>query len=205
MKMFPLSLFAAVLAAVAPNARAQDWKAAGSETLTAPAEGIALHVRTLDKTGPAPTSNGNGTATPPQATLNFVSFEVPRYTFAVYDQGINGRENLGEAMEHHGALAGVNGGYFSPDFEPVGLLLTEGRMETQTLARQAAQRRAGGHGQPPQNLPLDRAAARQGTPARPCNAGRFWSRAARPSRVSTTSAARGARRCSTRANTVGGW
>ena len=129
MKVFCLSLFAAVLATAVPAARAQDWTATGSETLTAPAEGIALHVRTLEKTGPAPASNGNGTATPPQATLHFVSFEVPRYTLAVFDQGINGRESLGAAMEHHGALAGVNGGYFSPDFEPVGLLLPEGRME----------------------------------------------------------------------------
>ena len=129
MKVFCLLSLAAVLAAAVPAARAQGWKATGSETLPDPAEGIALHVRTLEKTDPAPASNGNGTGTPPQATLHFVSFEVPRYTLAVFDQGITGRENLGEAMEHHGALAGVNGGYFSPDFEPVGLLLTDGRME----------------------------------------------------------------------------
>ena len=121
------SLFAAITLAVIP-ARAQGWKTVGTETLPAPAEGIVHHVRTLEKTGPANAADGNGTATPPQATLHFVSFEAPRYTFSVFDQGDLGREGLGEALAHHHALAGTNGGYFSPDFEPVGLLVSDGKM-----------------------------------------------------------------------------
>ena len=129
MKISPLLLLAAgVLLAAAMPTHAQGWKTAGTETMPAPAEGIVHHVRTLEKTGPAPIADGNGTATPMQATLHFVSFEAPRYTFAVFDQGDLGRESLGEIMAHHHALAGVNGGYFSPDFEPVGLLVSEGKM-----------------------------------------------------------------------------
>lgn len=127
MKNFFLFLLATGLLAAAP-ARAQGWKTSGTETLPSPAEGITHHVRTLEKTGPAAASDGNGTATPSQATLHVVSFEVPRYSFAVYDQGDLGRESLGEAMTRHHALAGVNGGYFSPDFEPVGLLVSDGRL-----------------------------------------------------------------------------
>ena len=127
MKLFLLPLLAAGVLAAVP-ARAQGWKTSGTETLPAPGEGIAHHVRTLEKTGPANTADGNGTATPSQATLHFVSFEAPRCTFAVFDQGDLGRESLGEAMTRQHALAGVNGGYFSPDFEPVGLLVSEGKM-----------------------------------------------------------------------------
>ena len=128
MKNFALLLFFAGAMTTVP-AHAQQWKTVGTETLPAPAEGIAHHVRTLGKIGPATASDANGTATPEQATLHFVSFEAPRYTFAVYDQGILGRESLGETMMRHHALAGTNGGYFSPDFDPVGLLVSDGRME----------------------------------------------------------------------------
>ena len=81
-----VGLLAAVLGPTAP-AHAQGWKTTSTETLPAPAEGIVHHVRTLEKTGPGPASDANGTATPPRATLHFVSFEAARYTFALFDQG----------------------------------------------------------------------------------------------------------------------
>ncbi len=125
--LLAIGTLAVVLGPAAP-VRAQGWKTTGTETLPAPAEGIVHHVRTLEKTGPAPASDANGTATPAHATLHLVSFEAARYTFTLYDQGIMGRESLGEAMTRNAALAGVNGGYFSPEFDPVGLLVTDGRL-----------------------------------------------------------------------------
>ena len=39
-----------------------------------------------------------------------------------------GKRTLGSAMEENGCLAGVNGSYFRPDFSPVGLEISHGRL-----------------------------------------------------------------------------
>ena len=120
-------MLAAVLWSAAPLC-AQVWKIAGTETFAEPAEGTVHYARALEKTESAPGSDANGTATPSHATLNFVAFDASRYTFAIYDQGTLGRETIGDAMVRNRAVAGSNGGYFSPDFDPVGLLVAEGRL-----------------------------------------------------------------------------
>lgn len=95
------------------------WKATNSETLPAPVEGIAHQVQTLAR---------GGTTGATTATLHLVSFDAGEHTFAVYDQGETGRASLGEILAKHRCLAGTNGGYFQPDFEPVGLLLAGGKL-----------------------------------------------------------------------------
>ena len=107
------------LSTATSSAQAPAWTLSNSETLPGCAEGVTHHVQTLA---------GHGASRPATATLHVVSFDDTRYTFAVYDQGELGRNSLGEAMGKHHALAGTNGGFFQPDFEPVGLLLAGGKL-----------------------------------------------------------------------------
>ena len=112
-----LLLGLAAWAVAAPlHAQSSAWTVSKSETLPAP-EGLTHHVQTV--------TGGNSATT---ATLHFVSFNATRHTFAVYDQGDLGRNNLGEVLREHHALAGTNGGFFQPDFQPVGLLLAGGKL-----------------------------------------------------------------------------
>ena len=114
----PLGLAVSLLAAAPLRAQSSAWKVSKSETLPAPGEGITHEVQTLAGNDPSSTAT----------TLHFVSFDATRDTFAVYDQGELGRNNLGEVMGQHRCLAGTNGGFFQPDFDPVGLLLTGGKL-----------------------------------------------------------------------------
>ena len=107
-------LACSLLAALPSPGRAESWKLSGGETLPA-SEGLSHHVQTLTR--------GDDTA-----TLHFVSFDAAHHTFAVYDQGEAGRASLAETMTANHCLAGANGGYFQPDFDPVGLLVSDGRL-----------------------------------------------------------------------------
>ncbi len=98
---------------------AAEWKLEAAEILPAPAEGMAHHVQTVTET------RGAGAA-PGHATFHVVSFDARRYGFRVFDQGTLGRSRLAEVMHANHCLAGTNGGYFQPDFEPVGLLVADG-------------------------------------------------------------------------------
>jgi uncharacterized protein YigE (DUF2233 family) len=106
--------------AIAGPAEAQ-WKLETSEALAAPAAGVAHHAQTVVGTVTAG-------ATPARATVHFVSFHAREYTFRIFDQGTLGRSRLAEVMQTNHCVAGTNGGYFQPDFEPVGLLLADGRL-----------------------------------------------------------------------------
>ena len=107
--------------ATAQSAVAQ-WKLESSVALPEPAKGVAHHVQSL--LGPMPT----GGAAPGHATLHFVTFSAREYTFRVFDQGTMGRSRLAEIMQSRHCLAGTNGGYFQPDFDPVGLVLADGQL-----------------------------------------------------------------------------
>ncbi len=105
-----------------PRAQAQ-WKLAGSETFPAAGEGIIHLCQTIQETG-----GNEGLLGPKKVSVHFVRFDARRYTFRVLDQGTMGRDNLAEVMRKNHCLAGTNGGYFAPDFEPVGLLLSDGHL-----------------------------------------------------------------------------
>ena len=107
----------------APAATGEGWTLAASETLPGAAEGLAHHRQTL--AGPGGT----------QVTLHVLSFESGRYTFRVLDQEPAGQADLETVLRRNHCLAGTNGGYFRPDFDPVGLLMCDGRLvepETRT-------------------------------------------------------------------------
>ena len=109
-----LAACAASFLSATPRLHAEPWTLTGSESLPA-AEGLSHHVQTIEHNGES-------------ATLHFVSFDASRETFALYDQGELGRASLAETMATNHCLAGTNGGYFQPDFEPVGLLVAGGKV-----------------------------------------------------------------------------
>lgn len=114
MKKSALPLLACWLLAATPRTQAEPWKLTGSEAVPA-AEGLSHHVQTVEHNGDA-------------ATLRFVSFDAAHDTFVIFDQGTLGRGTLGETMAADHCLAGTNGGFFQSDFEPVGLLVSCGKL-----------------------------------------------------------------------------
>ena len=102
------------------------WKTVSSETLPAPADGVAHHVGSLDR----PPSDGAA-----DATLHFVSFDAGEYTFRVLDQNTRSNSAAAEALAAGGCVAGTNGGYFTEEFDPLGLLVSDGRVIHPMLPR----------------------------------------------------------------------
>jgi Phosphodiester glycosidase len=62
------------------------------------------------------------------ATIDLALFSTKSCTLRVIDQPVAPRIDLAQAMRQERCLAGVNGGYFDPDYAPIGLLITDGKM-----------------------------------------------------------------------------
>ena len=63
-----------------------------------------------------------------QVEFQVVVFEAAKCTLRVIDQPARSiAANLGATMTSIGAIAGVNGGFFSKEFEPLGLVISQGR------------------------------------------------------------------------------
>jgi uncharacterized protein YigE (DUF2233 family) len=67
-------------------------------------------------------------ATNQSATIDVALFSTKSCTLRVIDQPASPRNDLAQAMRQKGCLAGVNGGYFDPDYAPIGLLISNGKM-----------------------------------------------------------------------------
>ncbi len=63
-----------------------------------------------------------------RTTLDLAVFSTKSCTLRVIDQPSADRMDLAEAMQRRHCLAGVNGGYFDPDYAPVGLLISDGKI-----------------------------------------------------------------------------
>jgi hypothetical protein len=104
---------ALLLFAVAATAHAQ-WTIRSSDSQPG-REGIAHRHVVLENAG----ANES-------AVVDLVIFSAKTCTLRVIDNPTG--ETLSDAMPREKCAAGVNGGYFSPDFAPIGLLITGGRM-----------------------------------------------------------------------------
>lgn len=60
--------------------------------------------------------------------LTGVSFPATAATFRVLDNPPSDRRSLEDALTRVGGIAGVNGGYFHPDFTPLGLVVADGKV-----------------------------------------------------------------------------
>ena len=62
-----------------------------------------------------------------RATLHLALFSSKSATLRVIDDP-EARTALADAMQRENAIAGVNGGYFEPDYTALGLLISDGRI-----------------------------------------------------------------------------
>jgi len=62
------------------------------------------------------------------ATIDLALFSTKSCTLRVIDQPAPPRGDLAQAMRQERCLAGVNGGYFDPDYAPIGLLISDGKI-----------------------------------------------------------------------------
>jgi len=62
------------------------------------------------------------------AAIDLAVFSTKSCTLRVIDQPTPPRSDLAQAMREKGCLAGVNGGYFDPDYAPIGLLISDGKI-----------------------------------------------------------------------------
>ncbi|MEP6810054.1 MAG: phosphodiester glycosidase family protein, partial [Chthoniobacterales bacterium] len=68
--------------------------------------------------------SGNGDS----AEVQLAVFDFSRATLRVVDQPQEPRTSLAPTMQRDGCLAGVNGGYFDPNYAPVGMLVSQGKV-----------------------------------------------------------------------------
>jgi len=61
------------------------------------------------------------------ATIDLALFSTKSCTLRVIDQPTPPRKDLAHVMAQENCLAGVNGGYFDPDYAPIGLLIVDGK------------------------------------------------------------------------------
>ena len=62
------------------------------------------------------------------ATVDLALFSTKSCTLRVIDQPTPPRNDLAHVMAQENCLAGVNGGYFDPDYAPIGLLISDGKL-----------------------------------------------------------------------------
>lgn len=62
------------------------------------------------------------------ATIDLALFSTKSCTLRVIDQPAPPRSDLAQVMREKKCLAGVNGGYFDPDYAPIGLLISDGKI-----------------------------------------------------------------------------
>jgi uncharacterized protein YigE (DUF2233 family) len=110
----PSALLAALF--VLPTIALGDWAIVSSKTTPGPAKGIEVVEAELSRAEPAGT-----------ARLVAVLFDDRSHALRIVDSPKPGESALADVMESRNALAGVNGGYFEPDFTPVGLVVAEGK------------------------------------------------------------------------------
>lgn len=109
-------LFLLILLALAFPAKA-EWRLLATEETATDSSG--RHFRVVAKESD----------TGERAQLHLAIFDSAKITLRMIDQP-NERGDLARAMSGGPCLAGVNGGYFDPDYQPVGLLISDGRTIT---------------------------------------------------------------------------
>ncbi len=63
-----------------------------------------------------------------RVTLNVALCDFRKATLRIIDQPAEPRADLAEVMQRGKYFVGVNGGYFDPNYAPVGLLVSDGRV-----------------------------------------------------------------------------
>jgi hypothetical protein len=97
------------------NARAA-WIEKQSRSETSSAQGLIHRYLVLEDS-----------ETGERSSIELALFATKSFTLRVIDQPAEPRVDLVIAMQRAKCLAGVNGGYFDPDYTPIGLLIVDGK------------------------------------------------------------------------------
>ena len=114
-----LPSFALLFLLFCATARA-EWRVVSAEPQGTGAGGV-IHLLTVAE-------NAESGA---RATLHLAVFDTKRATLRVIDDEGEAHARLAETMTREKCVAGVNGGYFDPEYRPVGLLVSDGRVVMQ--------------------------------------------------------------------------
>jgi uncharacterized protein YigE (DUF2233 family) len=109
-------LRAAALWLVSAACASAGWRVVSSERVNPPNELVEHRLTKV-----------RNDATDDNATLHFAIFHPRDAELRIIDQPVAPRRDLAEVMSEKQALAGVNGGYFDPKDQPVGLLVSGGK------------------------------------------------------------------------------
>lgn len=110
------SLSAALLFLIVAAAARAEWKIVSTQSEPSAAAGIEhRHVVVEDS------------ETGQRATLELALFLTKSCAVRLIDNP-DGEKSLAEAMQHDMCIAGVNGGYFDPNFAPIGLRVVDGKL-----------------------------------------------------------------------------
>jgi hypothetical protein len=111
------TLSAAILLLIVSSTARAQWTQISSQSEPSPTRGIEHRYLVAEDSG-----------TGDRASLELAVFSTKSCRLRVIDQPSEPRVDLEEAVSRGNFLAGVNGGYFDPDYKPIGLLISDGRM-----------------------------------------------------------------------------
>ncbi len=94
-----------------------EWTQISSQSEPSPAKGIQHRYVVMEDSG-----SGD------RASLELAIFSVKSCRLKIVDQSAEPRLDLDEVMAKGSFLAGVNGGYFDPEYRPIGLLIVDGKI-----------------------------------------------------------------------------
>jgi uncharacterized protein YigE (DUF2233 family) len=106
---------AAIFALLVSSAAHAQWTQISSQSELSPAKGLEHRYVVAEHS-----------ETGERASLEVAVFSTKSYRLRVIDQPNEPRVDLEEAMSRGNFLAAVNGGYFDPDYKPIGLLVVDG-------------------------------------------------------------------------------
>jgi uncharacterized protein YigE (DUF2233 family) len=101
---------------VLSTARAQ-WTQISSEAEPSPMRGLEHRYLVMED------SNSGD-----RASLELAIFSTKACRLKIVDRAADPRRDLDDVMAEGNFLAAVNGGYFDPDYRPIGLLIVDGKM-----------------------------------------------------------------------------
>ncbi|HEX4639474.1 MAG TPA: phosphodiester glycosidase family protein [Chthoniobacterales bacterium] len=102
---------------VAATASAQQWSQISSQSEPSSAKGLEHRYIVVENS-----ANGD------RASVELAVFSTKSCRLRVVDQPSEPRRDLEDVMTRGNFLAGVNGGYFDPEYHPIGLLIVDGTM-----------------------------------------------------------------------------
>ena len=103
---------------VLSTAHAQ-WRQISSESEPSPARGLEHRYLVVEDS-----SSGD------RASLELAIFSTKSCRLKIVDRAAEPRPDLDDAMNDGNFLAAVNGGYFDPEYRPIGLRIVDGKMIT---------------------------------------------------------------------------